>query len=403
MELTKEELGVQLKNLNDELSKNYNEKLASEIKALQEKYDAKIADEVNKGIENYKASIPVENRKADNDYATKAIVEEHQELTKALTEIVEKKRVGKITIPKAAPNSQLSSAAGSGLQPVQMGPYVNTVNQYGYIRENCEKISLTQSVMTIPYTDSGLSLTGGTELTAMADSNVGFAYLTFTETPYWCTVPYSKQLAKNASYDIRQIILNESQVAQDNTIDALYKTRLTAMATANKVSSSAYAGILTTQTFAQAITSSTIANQVMYATIGLLASNNINYTKNSTIQMHPSTMYQLAAISDTNNSGKRLIEWDAFGNPRFNGILINQSNSFSAPTVALTAAGSCFLGVANISDAVVLAEGSALEAELFTAGTTPGVNLITQYAEAYRVSWLGDMQIKDKRAVRFGA
>lgn len=61
MNLTKQELEAQLKKLNEELVKNYTEKLATEIADLKKEYETKLPEEVEKGIEKYKASLPHSN------------------------------------------------------------------------------------------------------------------------------------------------------------------------------------------------------------------------------------------------------------------------------------------------------------------------------------------------------
>jgi HK97 family phage major capsid protein len=397
MELTKEVLETQLKSLKEDLEKGYNEKLEAEIKRVEAELEEK-----NRTINERKYK---ENPQDENEEVKKL-----EEINKNLKDIAEKKSSAPfsldVTVVKAA-NSQLSSGAGSGLVNTQLGTFNSSLNQYGYIRQYAKKIPLVSNSMTIPYIDTSLSLSATTELDNIQDSNPTLAYLTFTQTAYSCTIPFSKQLRMNTPYDIAGELVNEAQIAADSTLDTLYKTRLQALGTTYKYSSSAttnYVGSpasLSGQTFAQGITSSTLACGIIAQTIAKLAALNIKYTENMSLQMHPSTMWQLAGIADANN-GRNVIEFDTNGIPRHKGIQINQSNAFSAPTVALTAANSIFIGVANLSDAAILAETGQLDVELFNTGNTSGVNLLTQFAEAYRVTNLYDLQLK-KRATFFGA
>lgn len=373
---------------------------AEELQALEAKNAEKIALE----IEKMKSSMPKANYGINNEAIAK-VNAETEAINKSLIDLAEKKTVGAIKIEKAAANSQLSSGAGAGLINTEMGPRIPSVNPGGYIRENAVRYAQKENVMTMPYVSSTISLTGGAELTAMAQSNPVLSYLTFTLVPYQCTVPYSKQLARNAGnngYNIRDIILEEVQIADDAAIDTLYVTRLQALGSGYGMSISAVsAGILTTQTFAQAVTSTTVASLITSKILGNLAGLNPRFTEGASLQMHPATFWQLEGITDANN-GRNLITYDVNGVPRWkNGMPIFQSTAFSAPTVALTASNACFIGVSNLADAVVLSDAGGIDVELFTAGSTPDINLITQYAEAYRVVHEFDLQLK-KRASFFG-
>ena len=322
---------------------------------------------------------------------------------KAFIEIVDKKRVEPIRI-KAAANSQLSAGAGSNMTNVEMGPFADSINAAGIVRKFANKLIQTQPTLTIPYVSTAISLTAGTELTAMAQSNPAFSVLTFTLAPYQCTVPYSKQILRSTNangYDIQGTIIKEAMIADDTAMDALFKTRLHALGETYCVAASAAGlGINTAQTGAQALTSTTVANAVLGATFGKLDGINARYTDGASIVMHPSLYWQLVSLADSDNS-RNVFEFNA-NQAYWRGYPVYKSSAFTAPTVALTASGACLIGVGNFGDALCLADTGMLDIQLFQAGSTPDINLITQYAEAYRVVHEFDIQLK-KRMTFFGA
>lgn len=291
-------------------------------------------------------------------------------------------------------NSQLTDAAGNYTVNKEMGFFIDSLNDAGYVRANATIVPMTTGIQDHPYVSTQLSLSGTTEMDTGQTTNLEFGNVKLTAITDIGICPMSNQLLKNSVYDLAGTVFNEFLIQADVNQDALFVTRVKALGDSYKVSLSSYGSA--PQTFEQAITSSTVAFQIFGKLGAKLSTFNARYADGAGIVMHPSTMWHYAGIADTAN-GRNVVEF-VDGKPYMKGVNVFTSNRMTPITTTLSSSNTCYMAFGNMKN-VILGDRMTLDIYQAKEGSIGNFSLLTNNAVAWRGIQEYDVQVIPGRFV----